>query len=568
MFSRRDFLSSTVGSATLLASANSAGARQAKRPNIVLFVSDDQGFGDLSLHGNPNLRTANLDRIAHEGAEFTQFLVNPVCSPTRASLLTGRYYYRTGVVDTFMGRAMMHHDEITIAETLRGAGYRTGIFGKWHLGDHYPLRPSEQGFEEVLVHEGGGIGQPSDPPEGNSYFNPKLMHNGKREQRNGYCTDIFFDGALEFITANKSHPFFAYIATNAPHSPLKVADTYVEPFRKQGLDETTAKTYGMIANLDENAGRLLAHLAKLHLEENTILIFMSDNGPTPARFNCGLRGIKGTVYEGGLRVPFFVRWPAAIKPGAKIDTLAAHIDVFPTLLQATGATRPPARPVDAQIDGVSLYPLWVEPQAAASWHDRTLYFQWHRGDRGELYNNCAARNQRYKLVNGKELYDLQEDPAEANDISAGQPERVATMRKGYEAWFKDVAETRDFEPPRIYLGTPFENPVLLTRQDWRGPQASWSDDGLGYWEVNVKGGGTYECSLIFPPVASEGTAWVSFGGVKNEVRIAQGATSATLLLSRVEHGATRVEAALVFAGRPPIGPHYVNLRHMGTELNP
>jgi len=553
MVSRRNFLASTVGATSLLSSP------PAKRPNIVLCVSDDQGYGDLSSHGNPNLRTPNIDRIADEGAEFTQFLVNPVCSPTRASLMTGRYYYRTGVVDTYLGRSMMHHDEITIAETLRTSGYRTGIFGKWHLGDHYPLRPTEQGFEEALIHEGGGIAQPSDPPDGNSYFNPKLMHNGKREQRNGYCTDIFFDGALDFITKNKDHSFFAYIATNAPHVPLQVADTYVEPFRKQGLDETTAKTYGMIANLDENVGRLLSHVKKQGVEDNTIVIFMSDNGPTPARFNCGMRGLKGSVYEGGLRVPFFVRWPSVIKPGMKIDKLAAHIDVFPTLLQATGAIRPAARPVAAQIDGKSLCPLFNDSKPA--WSERTLFFQWHRGERAELYNNCAAREQRYKLVNGRELYDLQEDPAESKDISAAQPERVASMRAAYEEWFKDVSETRDFEPPLIFLGTLFENPVLLTRQDWRGPKASWSDDGLGYWEVDVKNSGAYECSLIFPAAASSGTAWLSLGSAQGEVSIPAGATSVKIALPHVKHGATRLEASLTFAGKPAVGPHYVSVRH-------
>ena len=560
MLSRREFISSATEALALLSSATAADAAPSRRPNIVLLVSDDQGYGDLSLHGNPNLRTPNLDRIAQEGAEFTQFLVNPVCSPTRASLMTGRYYYRTGVVDTYMGRSMMHHDEITIAEALRAAGYRTGIFGKWHLGDHYPLRPSEQGFEEVLVHEGGGIGQPSDPPDGNSYFNPKLMHNGKLEQRNGYCTDVFFDAALDFIKASKGHSFFAYIATNAPHVPLEVADSYVASFRKQGLDETTAKTYGMLANLDENAGRLLAQLRKDKLDDDTIVIFMSDNGPTPARFNCGLRGLKGSVYEGGLRVPFFVRWPSVIRPGTKVDRLAAHIDVFPTLLQATGAVRPPAKPVAAQVDGVSLCPL-VKDQPSA-WPERTLYFQWHRGDRGELYNNCAARDQRYKLVNGKELYDLQEDPSESRDISATQPERVASMRAGYEAWFKDVASTRNFEPPLIELGTMFENPVLLTRQDWRGPKASWSDDGLGYWEVSVKSGGVYECTLTFPKTATDALASVSLGEATNEVRVPAGATSVTISLNHVKHGPCRLEAVLTFAGKPPIGPHYVNVRRI------
>ena len=529
-----------------------------KRPNIVLFVSDDQGYGDLSLHGNPALQTPNLDRIAQEGAEFTDFLVNPVCSPTRSSLLTGRYYYRTGVVDTYLGRSMMYNDEVTIAEVLRGVGYKTGIFGKWHLGDHYPLRPMEQGFEEVLVHEGGGIGQPSDPPDGNSYFNPKLMHNGRQEQRNGYCTDVFFDSALEFISKKKHQPFFAYLATNAPHVPLQVAESYVAPFRDKGLDETTAKTYGMLANLDENSGRLLAHLKAQGIDDNTILIFMSDNGPTPARFNSGLRGLKGTVYEGGLRVPFFVRWPATIKAGVKIDRLAAHIDVFPTLLEACGVP-PPAVPTR---DGVSLYPLLSQPHASQPWQDRTLYFQWHRGDAGELYNNCAARQQRFKLVNGKELYDLDKDPGESKDISAEQPERVAAMRAGYEAWFKDVAATRHFVPPRIYLGTRFENPVLLTRQDWRGPQASWLPGGLGYWEVDVRKRGDYEFSLIFPVTEASGTAQVILGAAKGSVEIAQGATSAQLRLNAVAAGPNRVEASLLLGGQAPIGPYYVNVRRL------
>jgi hypothetical protein len=384
------------------------------------------------------------------------------------------------------------------------------------------------------------------------------MHNGQPVQRSGYCTDVFFNSAMEFISRNKKQPFFTYLATNAPHVPLQVADSYVAPFRAKGLDETTAKTYGMLANLDENAGRLLAHLKQEGLAENTILIFMSDNGPTPARFNSGLRGLKGTVYEGGLRVPFFVRWPATIKAGVKINRLAAHIDVFPTLLEACGV-QPPA---DVKLDGVSLYPLLTKPAATPAWADRTVYFQWHRGESGELYNNCAARQQRFKLVNGKELYDLEKDPAEAEDLSAAQPERVATMRAGYEGWFKDVASTRHFVPPRIYLGTRFENPVLLTRQDWRGPQASWTPGGLGHWEVDVREGGAYECSLIFPAAEANGTAQVTLGGVTGSVEITAGATSALLHLSEVAAGPSRVEAALVLGGKPPVGPYYVNVRRL------
>ncbi len=551
---RRELL---IASALAPLAPLAASGAPAKRPNIVLFVSDDQGFGDLSLHDNPVLQTPNLDRIAREGAEFTQFHVNPVCSPTRSSLLTGRYYYRTGVVDTYMGRSMMYNDEVTIAEVLQSAGYKTGIFGKWHLGDHYPLRPMEQGFEEVLVHEGGGIGQPSDPPDGNSYFNPKLMHNGKLEQRSGYCTDVFFNAAMEFISAHKDQPFFTYLASNAPHVPLQVDEKYVAPYRGK-VDETTAKTYGMLANLDENTGRLLAHLKKEGLEENTILIFLSDNGPIPARYNSGMRGLKGTVYEGGIRTPLFVRWPEKVQAGVKIDRVAAHIDLFPTLLEACKISAP----ANDKIDGVSLYPLLTKPESASAWHDRTVFFQWHRGDRGELYNSCAARTQRYKMVNGKELYDLEADPAEAHDISDSQPARLAELRSSYEAWFHDVASTRNFEPPRIYLGTKFENPVLLTRQDWRGPLASWAPGGLGYWEVDVRSTGTYELTLLFAEVKEGGKAWASLGGVKSEIDVAPGAKSAVVKLAGVATGPTRAEAGLNLGGKSPIGPYYLDVRQL------
>jgi arylsulfatase A-like enzyme len=534
-----------------------ASAKTKKPPNIILFVSDDQGYGDLSLHGNPVLHTPNLDRIAQEGAEFTQFHVNPVCSPTRSSLLTGRYYYRTGIVDTYMGRSMMYNDEVTIAEVLQKAGYKTGIFGKWHLGDHYPLRPMEQGFEEVLVHEGGGIAQPSDPPEGNSYFDPKLMHNGQPEQRQGYCTDVFFNAAMDFISASKDKPFFTYLASNAPHVPLQVDEKYVAPYRGK-VDDNTARTYGMLANLDENTGRLLAHLKKEGLEENTILIFLSDNGPTPARYNCGLRGLKGTVYEGGIRTPLFIRWPSTVQAGVKIDRLTAHIDLFPTLLETCGL----AVPANDQIDGTSFHSLLTKPESAATWQDRTIYFQWHRGDRGELYNSCAARNQRYKMVNGKELYDLDADPAEAHNLADAQPARLAEMRTGYEAWFKDVAATRNFEPPRIYLGTAFENPVLLTRQDWRGPLASWVPGGLGYWEVDVREAGNYELTLLFPALTENGHASVTLGGRHNQSTVLAGAKSVTIQLTGVPAGKTRVEAELVLGRNAPIGPYYLNVKRV------
>ncbi|MBL8296283.1 MAG: arylsulfatase, partial [Bryobacterales bacterium] len=354
-------------------------------PNLLIVITDDQGYGDLSLHGNPHLPTPNIDRIGKEGVQFTQFQVCPVCSPTRSSLMTGRYNYRTGVVDTYLGRSMMYPDEVTLPEYLAKAGYRTGIFGKWHLGDNYPTRSIDQGFQESIVCNGGGVGQPSDPP-GNSYFDPILQHNGKGEKYQGYCTDIFFNEAMRWIGKNRRDRFFCYVATNAPHDPLTIGDGYVKPFQEKGLDETTAKTYGMVANLDENVGRMLAFLKKQGLERDTLVIFMTDNGPQRPRFNAGMRGQKGTVYQGGIRVPSFWRWPGRLKP-EKVTRIAAHIDVLPTVLELAGVKADGPR-----MDGRSLAPLLKGEEV--DWADRTLFTQWHRGDEPELFRACAARNQR------------------------------------------------------------------------------------------------------------------------------------------------------------------------------
>ncbi len=343
MLTRREMMA-----APLVAPAFAQGRRP---PNVILCISDDQGYGDLSLHGNPHLQTPNLDRIGTEGVQFTQFQVCPVCSPTRSSLMTGRYNYRTGVVDTFLGRSMMYPDEVTLAEVLRTAGYRTGIFGKWHLGDCYPMRAMDQGFDESVVCTGGGLTQPSDPP-GNRYHDPMLKVNGRWEKRQGYCTDIFFRETIQFIEKNQRQPFFAYLPTNAPHTPLEIEDAFWKPFAQKGLDEVTAKVYGMCRNLDDNMAKLHESLERLGLVENTILIFMTDNGPQQPRYVAGMRGRKGTVYQGGIRVPFFMRWPARLKPG-RIGRIAAHIDVMPTLAEACGAKAP----ADRKIDGRSLMPL-------------------------------------------------------------------------------------------------------------------------------------------------------------------------------------------------------------------
>lgn len=547
---RRTFLSGVAATA-LGGAAFSCASQRRSRPNVIIIITDDQGYGDLSLHGNDKLKTSNLDSIGTRGVQFTQFHVCPVCSPTRSSLMTGRYNYRTGVVDTYLGRSMMYPDEATLPEILSGAGYRTGIFGKWHLGDNYPLRSIDQGFQESLVHNGGGIGQPSDPP-GNSYFDPVLQHNGNEERHKGYCTDVFTNAAIEFIEKNRNQPFFAYLSTNAPHDPLEIDESYVAPFRGMGLDDATAKVYGMVKNIDDNVGRLLGRLKALQLEEDTIVMFLTDNGPQRARYNAGMRGTKGTVYEGGIRVPCFLRWPRMIQAGRKIDRIAAHIDILPTVLEACGTDKPSG----LSLDGKSLMPLLRGDKT--EWPDRTLYVQWHRGDEPELFRSCAARNQRYKLVDGKELYDLESDPGEQKDIASAHPDIVARMRKGYEAWFRDVSSTRGYAPPRIHLGTDFENPVTLTRQDWRGPEAAWQQDSLGYWEVKVARSGNYEVTLRTYPAPEAGEAHFRLNGVALKEPVAEGSTACKFVNVPLETGDGRLEAFLTF-GDKRVGVRYVDV---------
>lgn len=468
--------------------------------------------------------------------------------------MTGRYHYRTGVVDTPYGRSMMYPEEVTIAEALRDAGYRTGIFGKWHLGDNYPLRAMDQGFEESLVHGGGGITQAGDWP-GNTYFDPMLRHNGSHEKYRGYCTDIFTAACMEFVQQNRSRPFFGYLSTNAPHGPLQVDEAYAAPFRKMGLDENTARTYGMVVNIDENVGKILKQLSALELERESIVIFMTDNGPGFRRYNAGMRGYKGTQYEGGLRVPFFIRWPGVIRPGTKIDRLAVHMDIFPTLLEACGVTVPST----AALDGKSLMPL-IRGQKS-EWPDREIFFQWHPGEQPELYRNCAVRTQRYKFVNGTELYDLAADPAERTDIAGAHPEIVAKLRHSYEAWFEDMTEAHHFAPPRIVLGTDHENPAVLSRQDFRGPDAGWNPDQFGYWEVDISRGGQYKIALQLFPAEEAGTAHFRLNDVWLQQKVSKGDSACVFPAVSLAAGPARLTAYLL-AGYKKFGARYVEVQRL------
>jgi arylsulfatase A-like enzyme len=546
------------------------GASGPRRPNVLLVITDDQGHGDLGFHGNPRIHTPNLDALARRSARLERFHVSPVCAPTRASLLTGRYNYRTGVVDTYLGRALMAADETTLAEMLAAAGYATGIFGKWHLGDNYPLRPMDQGFQESLVLKGGGLGQPSDLPGGERYFDPVLLRNGRPTRTRGYVSDVITEAAARFIEANRERPFFAYLAFNAPHAPLEVPEYYRALYRDLESDPL-ARVYGMVTNIDDNVGRLLSRLDELRLAEDTIVVFLTDNGPQTERYNGGLRGVKGTVYEGGIRVPCFIRWPAVIRESISIENIAAHIDLAPTILEACGVERPSG----VRLDGVSLLPLLRRDKV--QWAARTLYFQWHRGDRPELYRAFAAVSDRWKLLQplgvepGKlpdplkfELYDLAADPSEKDDLAGRFPERVEEMRRGYEGWFKDVSAGRGFDPPRIALGASAENPVVLTRQDWRGPRAGWNPGDLGHWEVQVAAAGDYEFTLRFAATGA-GAARLSLGQAVIERPIAEGQTSCTLGPARLEAGPGRLEASISSGGEPH-GVLFAEVKRLGEPL--
>jgi arylsulfatase A-like enzyme len=537
-------------------------------PNVLLIITDDQGWGDVGFHGNPHLKTPHLDRLAQDSVELEHFYVCPVCSPTRASLLTGRYNYRTGVVDTFLGRSTMAGDEITLAEMFAAAGYRTGIFGKWHLGDHYPSRAIDQGFQEALVHDGGGIGQPADPPD-NSYFDPVLQHNGQSIKTEGYCSDIFTAAAMRFISEHSQaeKPFFTYLAFNCPHTPLQVPPEYHQRYQAPGLDDATARIYGMVANIDDNLGRLFAKLDELKLQNDTIVVFMTDNGPQQARYNGVLKDLKGSVHDGGIRVPCLVRWPGKFPAGFKVSQVAAHIDMAPTLLEACGIDQPK----NVAFDGVSLVGLLQGK--AVEWPDRVLFFQWHRGDRPEPFRACAVRGARYKLVQptGRDdvegftpawaLYDMAADPSEQNDLAGQHPDLVQAMKTAYELWLADVGRTRGYPAPRIIVGTKHENPVTLTRQDWRGPRAGWSANASGYWDVDVAVAGTYDVVLHMPAQRAAATSCrLRIGERVWNAGLAKGADRKAFNSITLSPGINRIQGSYARLSAPSAGVHYIDVQ--------
>ena len=533
--------------------SRSVEAADTVRPNIVVIMPDDQGYGDHGVTGNSVIRTPNIDALAGESASMSDFYVCPVCSPTRASLMTGRYHYRTRVVDTFKGRSMMEPEEVTVAEVLQDAGYATGIFGKWHLGDNYPLRPDDQGFDESYIHRGGGLAQPSEPIENNRrYTNPILFENGKRIETEGYCTDLYFDAAIRFIDRSKQQgkPFFVYLPTNAPHGPYhdvpeelyeyyKTVDLKSIMVGQKGNVDQLARIAAMIENVDQNIGKLDQYLKTQGLFDNTMVIFLVDNGPNSMRFAGPFRGMKATVHEGGIRSPFFVRWPERLRAGTVSDRIAAHIDLLPTIADAVGV-KIPAR---AKVDGRSLLPLLEGKNP--DWPDRHLVLQVHRGNEPVRYHHMAVRNQRWKLVHpsgfGKEempegipfeLYDMASDQGEKVNLAESKPQKLAAMLRAYDSWFDDVSTTRtdNYAPPRMVIGSDNQLVSVLTLQDWRvSDSEGWGVSGL--WLINVERPATFDVELVYSQPVGPMDLSLSIGTVTRKAKLSAGQTR--LLISGV-----------------------------------
>lgn len=474
-------------------------------PNVVLVITDDQGYGDLSCHGNPVLKTPGIDQLYAESIRLVDYHVAPTCSPTRAALQSGHWTNRTGVWHTIMGRSMLRENEPTIGEVFSDAGYATGMFGKWHLGDNYPFRPEDRGYTEVLRHGGGGVGQTPDYWD-NAYFDGSYWHNGVPEPAKGYCTDVFFDYAKRFIKTQKAanKPFLAYISTNAPHGPLHCPEEFAKPYiAKHG--SKVGNFYGMIANIDDNVAKLRAFLEEEGLSENTIFIFTTDNGTATGAnvFNAAMRGKKGSEYDGGHRVPFFVHWPNGnMNTAMDVEPVTHAVDVLPTLMELCNITSRKER----NFDGKSVASLLRgKPDTTIDWDSRILVTDSQRVKDPIMWKSSSVMTSKWRLVNGKELYDIHNDPGQKNDVAKAYPGEVRRLRDFYQGWWEEI-EPSFKNATSIYLGHPKANPASLTSHDWittgstpwnQGHIRRGVDDkkSTGFWYVNVHSAGTYEIEL-------------------------------------------------------------------------
>ena len=448
----------------LLPALSFAEGLEGKRPNILFILTDDQGYGDLSMHGNPVLKTPNIDKLGSESFRFTNWMNSPTCSPTRSALQTGRHEFRNGITHTILERERMTLKATTIAQVLKRAGYSTGIFGKWHLGDEDAYQPNARGFDEVFIHGAGGIGQTypgscGDAP-GNKYFDPAILHNGTFEKTKGYCTDVFFAQATKWIESAKAGtPFFGMITTNAPHGPYIAKPEDKALYEGKGLAPDTESFFGMIHNIDQNVGKLVAKLDTLGIAKNTLVIYMNDNGGTAGVkvFNAGMHGNKGSPWIGGVRGISFWRWPETLKP-AECTALTAHMD-FVRTASALAGVKLSSDLLDQSAEGRSLVPLLENPRA--SWEDRYLFHhtgRWRKGTNPDLarLNNCTVRNTRYTLVSegmnaepNWQLFDVIADPAQSKNIAGDHTDIVKQLSNVYDQWWTSLKGQYDVNEAAI-----------------------------------------------------------------------------------------------------------------------
>ncbi|MCH9654423.1 MAG: arylsulfatase [Planctomycetes bacterium] len=491
-------------------------SQAAAKPNVLLIMTDDQGWGDIQSHDNPLINTPQQDLLAKQGARFDRFYVSPVCAPTRAALMTGRYSLRTGVHGVTRGFENMRAEEVTIAEILKSAGYATGAFGKWHNGRHFPMHPNGQGFDEFFGFCGG---------HWNRYFDTNLEHNKIPVETKGYITDVLTDKAIEFIKQNQNQPFFCYVPYNAPHSPWIVPEKYWNKYANKGLDDKARCAYAMVESVDDNLGRLMQTLDELDLSKNTIVLFLTDNGPNSKRYNGDMRGQKGSIHEGGIRVPLFVRYPGKIKPGTVVKPIAAHIDILPTLRDFCGVSASP----ENRIDGKSLVPL-LTGSPTEEWPKRMLFTDrlFRNSIPGKEIPVGSVRTERWRAAyerNHKwKLYDMLADPGQKKDVSKSHPKVIQKLKAAYTDWFKDVSQS-GFEPIPIPVGHPQEKMTSLpANESFLKPEAgqginysgkghngyanSWLEDwtdstASAVWHLDVVTPGTYSLTLKYTCSAND-----------------------------------------------------------------
>ena len=477
----------------------------ADKPNVILVITDDQGYGDIAFHGNEWISTPNIDQLAGESCRLSDFHVGTTCAPTRSGLMTGRNCNRVGVWHTVSGRSLLRKDEVTMADVFKSNGYATGMFGKWHLGDNFPYRPHDRGFDEAFYHRGGGVSQAPDYWD-NDYFDDSYFRNGEPEKVNGYCTDVWFENALDFIERNREKPFFCYLSTNAPHGPYHVPQKYID-LDKDNPHIPNPNFYGMITNVDENLGVLRGKLKEFGVAENTILIFMTDNGTAAgvtldrdgfliAGYNAGMRGKKGSEYNGGHRVPFFLHWKGGdIQSGREVDQLTSYTDILPTLVDLCNLEGP-----DVDFDGKSILPL-IRGNAEG-WAERFVITDTQREDVPIKGKQSAVMTDKWHLIRGEELYDMDTDPGQSTDVAAEHPEIVKKLRDAYEGWWEDTS--LDFDDYcEIIINADAESPTCISSHDWHSETIPpWNQGhirkgihGNGFWVLDVAAAGSYEFAL-------------------------------------------------------------------------